>query len=141
MSYSRIGALKSVEEFRACVETLGLELPIDDRPLSAVEGSPLAEPLTIGDVTVGNRWCVHPMEGWDGTPDGQPSEHTLRRWQHFGESGCKLIWGGEAFAVTPDGRANPNQLSLPTRERRGDCELARDAWRGTSRNGSVRNAD
>ncbi|MEZ6052101.1 MAG: NADH:flavin oxidoreductase [Planctomycetaceae bacterium] len=50
------------------------------------------------------------MEGWDGTPDGRPSEHTIRRWQHFGQSGCKLIWGGEAFAVTHEGRANPNQL-------------------------------
>lgn len=50
------------------------------------------------------------MEGWDGTPGGQPSEHTLRRWQNFGKSGAKLLWGGEAFAVRPDGRANPRQL-------------------------------
>src|SRR5262249_29623280 len=56
--------------------------------------------------------CIHPMEGWDGTPDGQPSEHTLRRWQHFGESGAKLIWGGEAFAVQEDGRANPLQIGI-----------------------------
>jgi 2,4-dienoyl-CoA reductase-like NADH-dependent reductase (Old Yellow Enzyme family) len=52
------------------------------------------------------------MEGWDGTTDGQPTEHTIRRWRHFGESGCKLIWGGEAFAVEGDGRANPNQLAV-----------------------------
>jgi 2,4-dienoyl-CoA reductase-like NADH-dependent reductase (Old Yellow Enzyme family) len=31
---------------------------------------------------------------------------------HFGESGAKLIWGGEAVAVRHDGRANPNQLLL-----------------------------
>ena len=35
-----------------------------------------------------------------------------RRWQRFGESGAKLIWGGEATAVRPDGRANPNQLII-----------------------------
>jgi 2,4-dienoyl-CoA reductase-like NADH-dependent reductase (Old Yellow Enzyme family) len=29
----------------------------------------------------------------------------------FGASGAQLIWGGEAFAVRPDGRANPNQLA------------------------------
>src|SRR5204863_3871393 len=79
---------------------------------SATDGSPLAQPLDIGTFTVGNRWCIHPMEGWDGTPNGEPSEHTLRRWEHFGQSGAKLIWGGEAFAVQGDGRANPNQIGI-----------------------------
>jgi 2,4-dienoyl-CoA reductase-like NADH-dependent reductase (Old Yellow Enzyme family) len=50
------------------------------------------------------------MEGWDGTSDGKPSELTSRRWRRFGESGAKLIWGGEAVAVCTEGRANPNQL-------------------------------
>jgi 2,4-dienoyl-CoA reductase-like NADH-dependent reductase (Old Yellow Enzyme family) len=52
------------------------------------------------------------MEGWDGTPDGHPSDHTFRRWQKFGQSGAKLIWGGEAVAVSLSGRANPNQLVI-----------------------------
>lgn len=112
MAWQRIGSLKSVEEFRALLAALQLELPCDDAPLSGAEGSPLAPPLTLGDRAIGNRWCVHPMEGWDGTTDGQPSDHTRRRWRHFGESGCKLIWGGEAAAVRHDGRANPNQLIL-----------------------------
>src|SRR5439155_21366867 len=30
----------------------------------------------------------------------------------FGERGAKLTWGGEAFAVQGDGRANPNQLAI-----------------------------
>ena len=46
------------------------------------------------------------------TPDGRPSELTRRRWGSFGRSGAALIWGGEAFAVRHDGRANPNQLAL-----------------------------
>lgn len=62
--------------------------------------------------TIGNRFCIHPMEGWDGTTDGAPTDDTFRRWRRFGESGAKLIWGGEAFAVQSDGRANPNQLFL-----------------------------
>jgi 2,4-dienoyl-CoA reductase-like NADH-dependent reductase (Old Yellow Enzyme family) len=37
---------------------------------------------------------------------------TRRRWQNFGKSGAKLIWGGEAVAVRQDGRANPNQLLI-----------------------------
>jgi len=39
------------------------------------------------------------MEGWDGTPEGKPSEHTVRHWRNFGRSGAKLIYGGEAVAV------------------------------------------
>ena len=61
---------------------------------------------------VGNRFCILPMEGWDGTTDGEPSDLTTRRWRNFGSSGAKLIWGGEAVAVRHDGRANPHQLML-----------------------------
>ena len=70
----------------------------------------MAMALRIGNFTAGNRWCVHPMEGWDGNADGTYSHHTLRRWQRFGMGGAKIIWGGEACAVQHDGRANPNQL-------------------------------
>ncbi len=108
--YQRVGTFKSVDEFRQYVQELGLALDIDDAPLSSSEGSPLSKPLSVGGFQVGNRWCVHPMEGWDGTPCGKPTDHTTNRWIHFGQSGCKLIWGGEAFAVQREGRANPNQL-------------------------------
>jgi 2,4-dienoyl-CoA reductase-like NADH-dependent reductase (Old Yellow Enzyme family) len=108
--YQRIGGFRSVEQFADHLRAVDPDFPIDDRVLSAAEGSPLARPLEVSGFTVGNRWCVQPMEGWDGTEDGRPSEHTLRRWRNFGRSGAKLIWGGEAFAVRPDGRANPNQL-------------------------------
>src|SRR2546430_5436667 len=110
--FPKIGHMKDVPAFRAHVESLGLRLPADERILSATEGSPLAQPLDVGGFVVGNRWCIHPMEGWDGTADGGPSEHTIRRWKHFGESGAKLIWGGEAFAVQGDGRANPLQIGV-----------------------------
>jgi len=112
MAYRRIASLKTVDEFRDYLSHLGLELPVDDEPLSRQQHSPLAQPLQVGDFLVGNRWAVHPMEGWDGSREGKPSEHTFRRWNNFGESGCKLIWGGEAVAVSPQGRANPNQLMI-----------------------------
>src|SRR5207244_9018475 len=85
---------------------------MDDAILSADQRSPLAAPIEVDGFTIGNRWCIHPMEGWDGTMTGEPSEHTIRRWKHFGESGCKLIWGGEAFSVQSDGRANPHQIGI-----------------------------
>jgi 2,4-dienoyl-CoA reductase-like NADH-dependent reductase (Old Yellow Enzyme family) len=112
LNFPKVGHFKQVEDFQARLRELGVELPMDPKPLSAAEGSPLAKKLDVGGFIVGNRWCIHPMEGWDGTTDGEPSEHTIRRWKHFGESGAKWIWGGEAFAVQSDGRANPNQIGL-----------------------------
>jgi 2,4-dienoyl-CoA reductase-like NADH-dependent reductase (Old Yellow Enzyme family) len=66
------------------------------------------------------------MEGWDGSLDGRPTDTVFRRWRRFGRSGAKLIWGGEAAAVRPDGRANPNQLMMLDYTRR-DMEELRSA--------------
>src|SRR5579864_893117 len=107
--YGRIAALKSADEFAAYIARLGLALEFD-RELMAGERAPLGQAYLLGGQRIGNRFCILPMEGWDGTGDGRPSDLTFRRWRHFGESGAKLIWGGEAVAVSHDGRANPNQL-------------------------------
>src|SRR3990172_2519155 len=122
-SYPKVAELKSVAELRSRLEELGLWLPCDERILSANEGSPLAQPITVAGFEVGNRWCIHPMEGWDANRDGSPSEHVLRRWRNFGLSGAKLIWGGEAAAVRPDGRANPNQTLATAGNRAGLAAL------------------
>jgi NADPH2 dehydrogenase len=111
MRYQRVASLKTAEDFRTYLTTIGVHLPFDET-LQAGPASPLAQPYTVKEMTIGNRFCVLPMEGWDGTTDGRPSELTIRRWQRFGLSGAKLIWGGEAVAVRPDGRANPNQLII-----------------------------
>ena len=99
--FPAIGGMRSVEEFRAHAESLRLTVPCDDRVEAGPE-SPLAQPLHVAGKTIGNRFCIHPMEGWDGTSDGKPSEATIRRWRNFGLSGAKLIWGGEAVAVRHD---------------------------------------
>jgi NADPH2 dehydrogenase len=63
-------------------------------------------------LTIGHRLAIQPMEGWDCERDGRPSEYTKRRWRRFGSSGAKFLWGCEACAVRPDGRANPKQLIM-----------------------------
>jgi len=110
-SYRRIATLKSAEEFSDYLRQLGVTLGFDPE-VRRGEDAWLQQPYRLDGFRIGNRFCVLPMEGWDGTPDGKPSDLTTRRWQRFGESGAKLIWGGEAVAVRPDGRANPHQLLL-----------------------------
>ncbi len=111
MSYPKIAGLKTAEAFRTHVESLGVALPLDEE-IETGPAAPLAQPLEAHGRTIGNRFCILPMEGWDGETDGRPTDLTRRRWRRFGESGAKLIWGGEAVAVRHDGRANPNQLLL-----------------------------
>ncbi|MCA9263148.1 MAG: NADH:flavin oxidoreductase [Planctomycetales bacterium] len=118
-NYTKIAQLKSVQAFRDYVRDLQLTIPVDTEVISADEGSPLAQEMMLGRQRVANRWCIHPMEGWDANPDGTPSELTLRRWQRFGLSGAKLIWGGEAAAIRPDGRANPRQTLATEHNRDG----------------------
>lgn len=108
-NYKRIASLKTADDFASYIERLGIELQFD-RELQHGTDSPLGQPYYLDGFKIGNRFCILPMEGWDGTEDGRPSDLTVRRWKHFGESGAKLIWGGEAVAVRHDGRANPNQL-------------------------------
>src|SRR5437762_446645 len=114
----RLGAVRDVGGFQEHLHSLGLTLPCDPEPLSGSE-SPLGQPLVREGLEVGNRIAIQPMEGWDGTADGNPTEHTLRRWQRFGRSGAKLIWGGEAVAVCHGGRASPNQLVAAEHTRKG----------------------
>jgi 2,4-dienoyl-CoA reductase-like NADH-dependent reductase (Old Yellow Enzyme family) len=130
----RISSLKNVEGLRAHVKSLGIELPCEE---SIVQGSasPLAQPIgsvRINGKRIGNRFAIQPMEGWDGTTYGGLTEHVIRRWRRFGESGAKLICGGEAMAVRPDGRANPNQLII-TEANKADLAKLREQLCNTHR--------
>jgi NADPH2 dehydrogenase len=118
----RLGTLRDVAHFKEHLVALGLVIPCDLELQRAGE-SPLAEPIVREGIKIGNRFAVQPMEGWDGTSDGNPSEHTLRRWRRFGRSGAKLIWGGEAVAVSHEGRANPNQLVAAPHTKAGLAQL------------------
>ncbi len=129
--FLRIPSLKTVDDFRRRVFALGLDLPCDDTILTGTD-SPLVQPaaaVTINGKTLTNRWAVQPMEGWDGTTSGGVTDDVRRRWRRFGESGAKLICGGEAMAVCPDGRANPHQLVITEANLAGLAELCAIARR------------
>jgi 2,4-dienoyl-CoA reductase-like NADH-dependent reductase (Old Yellow Enzyme family) len=118
----RLGSVKNVAQFAQHLRALQLQIPCDAEILRAAD-SQLFAPLACGDIKIGNRFAVNPMEGWDGTVDGAPTENALRRWRRFGASGAKLIWGGEAVAVSHSGRANPNQLVIAEHTRSGVAQL------------------
>jgi NADPH2 dehydrogenase len=114
--WMQVKKLDTVQALRQHCAELGIDIPVDDEvdPAGA-----LGTPITMrdgnaGTVTAPNRFAVLPMEGWDGTTDGRPTDLVRRRWQRFGASGCGLVWG-EATAVRADGRANPNQLIVDER--------------------------
>jgi 2,4-dienoyl-CoA reductase-like NADH-dependent reductase (Old Yellow Enzyme family) len=139
--YPRVAALKTAAKFREHLAAGGIPLEFDDTMANPGE-SPLAEPFELDGVRVGNRFCVLPMEGWDGTPQGEPSDLTLRRWRNFGAGGAKLIWGGEAVAVRHDGRANPNQLLLTAATHKAIAELRDElVWSHRERYGADADTD
>ncbi len=111
MRFDAPGRFRSIEALRARLAEIDPSFRADD---AVTPRGPLARPLTLFGRKLANRFACHPMEGWDATEDGRPSDLTQRRWRRFGESGAALVWGGEAYAVRRDGRANPNQLCMET---------------------------
>lgn len=107
--FTRIAQLKTTEQLEEHLKAINVDLPF----AKTVNVKPFAEKLILSNgQTIGNRFCILPMEGWDGTTDGKPTEHTKRRWRNFAISGAKLLFGCEAVAVNHEGRANPNQLMI-----------------------------
>jgi len=110
--FPRVAQLKTAELFAQHLKKENIQLDFDAE-LTFGADSPFGKAHTLrSGLKIGNSMCILPMEGWDGTEDGRPTELTRRRWRNFALSGAKLLWGCEAVAVRPEGRANPNQLML-----------------------------
>mgnify|MGYP002377763183 CR=1 FL=1 len=110
--YSRIAQLKTADDLRNYLSLHKVSLGFDEE-LAMDEKSYFNRAVVLHSGSViGNRFCILPMEGWDGTEDGKPTDFVKRRWRNFAISGAKLLWGCEAVAVDPSGRANPRQLIM-----------------------------
>ena len=108
-TYRKVAEFKTVEDFSAYLKSENINIGLV--PEVPADGSAaLARKAVCKGRTIGNRWAILPMEGWDCMADGTPSEFTRRRWLNFAASGAKLLYGTEAAAVMHSGRSNPRQL-------------------------------
>ena len=71
----------------------------------------LSEVVQCGGIIVPNRLSIQPMEGFDATLSGSPSDLTFRRYKRFAQSGVGLIWF-ESTAISDNCRSNDHQLVL-----------------------------
>ena len=76
----------SADELRLYIQNNGLNIPF------STDLSPLAAKKELrtrgGHITLQNSLTVHPMEGFDGEPDGSPSALSRRRYLRFARSGA-----------------------------------------------------
>jgi 2,4-dienoyl-CoA reductase-like NADH-dependent reductase (Old Yellow Enzyme family) len=136
----QIRTLRDHAQLSARLSALGLDGDLAVDP-EVDPGGPLAAPLGVAGREAANRFCVLPMEGWDGEADGRPSDLVRRRWRRFGAGRAGIVWA-EATAVRPDGRANPRQLVLDATTADALAALRRDlvaahAEAGGDRHGPV----
>ncbi|MCD6347776.1 MAG: hypothetical protein J7L96_10185 [Bacteroidales bacterium] len=96
---------KSGEMLRSHAQELNLKLPW------STDIDVLFTPWSFGGVECGNRFVIHPMEGFDAHSNGSPAELSFRRYKRFSKGGNGLVWV-EATSVTADGRSNPAQLFI-----------------------------
>ena len=96
---------KTLEDVKAKASELGVYLPF------ASDTHVLAESVNVGKVSFHNRMGIAPMEGADSTPEGAPSEYTLRRYCNEAIGGSAVIWF-EAISIVEEGRSSRTQLLL-----------------------------
>ena len=99
------GKMKSVADFKETMDAAGNQFPVDE------DMSILGQPVQLQDKTIPNRICIQPLEGFDGTPDGKPSDLIFRRYARYAAGGSGLIWY-ESIAISDDGRCNPLQMII-----------------------------
>ena len=101
----KFAQMKTVEDFKNTMTEAGLLFPVDENV------DVLAEPIKIGNKVIPNRLCSQPCEGFDGNPDGSPSDLDIRRYKRIAGGGVGLVWY-ESIAISEDGRCNPLQMVI-----------------------------
>lgn len=102
----KFGNMTCNADFTDAMSKDGLNFPISD------DLSILKEPITLANGhVIPNRMLIQPLEGFDGTRDGKPSDLIFRRYKRYAEGGSGCLWY-ESIAVSFDGRCNPLQMVI-----------------------------
>ena len=83
----KFGTMKTAADFEKTMTEAGLPFPVDENV------DILAKPIQIGDKIVPNRLCIQPLEGFDGEPDGSPSDLIRRRYKRYAGGGAGTVDG------------------------------------------------
>ncbi|MFX0074462.1 MAG: flavin oxidoreductase/NADH oxidase [Candidatus Hermodarchaeota archaeon] len=96
---------KTLEDLKNELNRLSIPLKI------SANTENLNETIQSKSIIIPNRLSIQPMEGFDATIKGTPSELTFRRYKRYAEGGVGLIWF-EATAISEFCRSNDHQLVL-----------------------------
>ncbi len=132
----RLGSVKDPLHFQAHLRSLQVSIPCDTE-LAPTAASPFFLPLHRDGIKIGNRIAINPMEGWDGTADGNPSDSLVRRWQKFGPAAPSSS-GAEKRRGLRGGSRQSEPTGDGTSHARKHRTIARRADRGTPQGNGLR---
>ena len=96
---------KTLDQVRKDIEELGVDLPISE------DLSLLTKPIKVNGTPLKNRICTQPLEGFDASRDGTPSDLTFRKYRRMSAGGAGLIWF-EAISVSPYAQTSRWQMHI-----------------------------
>ena len=98
--------IKELSEFQKTAHECGIDYPVSE------DVSVLAEPITLASgKVIPNSIGIPPLEGFDGTPEGAPSDLIFRRYDRYARGGAGLLWY-ESITISDEGRFNPLQMII-----------------------------
>jgi len=106
---------KTLEAFRKDIDELQVHLP------TSTDLGILAQPIQVHGKTVKNRIAIQPLECFDASLEGTPSDLTFRRYRRLSAGGAGMIWF-ESVSTTPRSQtsrwqARINEKNLPVFQR------------------------
>ena len=106
---------KNLNEVKSDIQELGVNMPLSTNLES------LAKPIEVHGKTVKNRIAIQPLECFDASLEGTPSDLTFRRYRRLSAGGSGMIWF-ESVSTTPRSQTSRwqsriNEKNLPVFQR------------------------